>query len=245
MGRLTLGAILGGISVWEGLAAPSGGVGAGIPELTARLPGVPWALRHDWIILFLSLALVIDLLPRLVPWLAVGVLAEVVLGLLRTGGVTDVLVRDVGLLALALAVAWEGGPARLVERFALGIVLASFGIWELTAPSEWVGYLPAGLSAQLPAVLLVLGHGWVLFVLAGALILDAFPGVASWLALAVLVEVGVGLVLTSGVTPILVRDLGLVALALMGALEGAGRPAPEGSSPEGHPPGIAPALHSP
>ncbi|MHB8730752.1 MAG: hypothetical protein ACYDAB_03060 [bacterium] len=66
---------------------------------------------------------------------------------------------------------------------------------------------------------LILVHGWVLFVLAAAALVDFAGAVTSWIVVAVMAEVVVGLLATSGFTDILVRDIGLLALALVWALE--------------------------
>lgn len=108
---------------------------------------------------------------------------------------------------------------RLIGRIATGVVLGCFGFWELTGPGQWTGFVPAVLRAVGPAVLLVLAHGWLLFMLGIAALIDFASPVVSWIAVAVMTEVVLGLVLTSGLTSILVRDLGLLALALIWALE--------------------------
>jgi hypothetical protein len=74
----------------------------------------------------------------------------------------------------------------------------------------------AGTGVQVPLVLL---HGWLLFVLGAAVLVDFAPAVTPWIGVAVLVEVAGGLLLASGVTEIFVRDVGLLALALVWALD--------------------------
>jgi hypothetical protein len=107
----------------------------------------------------------------------------------------------------------------VVARVATGIVLACFGFWELTDPTQWTGYVPHVAAAAVSPVRLVLVHGWVLFVLAAAALVDFAGAVTSWIAVAVMAEVVVGLLATSGFVDILVRDVGLLALALVWALE--------------------------
>ncbi|HVB09660.1 MAG TPA: hypothetical protein VNM16_04765 [Bacillota bacterium] len=110
------------------------------------------------------------------------------------------------------------GRDRLVGRLGLGVVFGGFGIWELTAPSEWAGYVPPFIGAHIPAVPLVLAHGWVLLLLGAALVIDFMPEVAVWVAVAMMGEIVTGLLVTSGFSDILLRDLGLLALALALAL---------------------------
>jgi hypothetical protein len=116
----------------------------------------------------------------------------------------------------------DASVARFVARVATGFVLGSFGVWELTAPSEWAGYVPPLPALPVPLAPVVLAHGWILFMLAVASWINFLPRVTAWLSVAVLVSVCAGLAWTSGVTSILVRDIGLVALALIWAGEETG-----------------------
>jgi hypothetical protein len=109
--------------------------------------------------------------------------------------------------------------AGLIARMATGLVLGCFGFWELTDPAQWTGFVPAPVAAAGPPVSLVLAHGWVLFVLAAAALIDLAGGIVSWITVAVMAEIVLGLLMTSGLTDTLVRDVGLLALALVWALE--------------------------
>jgi len=110
------------------------------------------------------------------------------------------------------------GP-RVVARLGTALVLGLFGYWELTGPSQWTGYVPQAIALYASPVALVLLHGWVLFVLSVAALIDLMPSTVSWIAVAVMTEVVAGLLLTSGATSILVRDAGVLALALVWALD--------------------------
>lgn len=101
----------------------------------------------------------------------------------------------------------------------MGLVLGLFGFWELTDPAQWTGFVPPPVAAAVPPVSLVLAHGWVLFVLAAAALVDFAGGAVSWVAVAVMAEIVTGLLVTSGLTDTLVRDIGLLALSLVWALE--------------------------
>ncbi len=113
---------------------------------------------------------------------------------------------------------------------ATGLVLGCFGVWELTAPGQWTDYVPQIPGAHLQAIPLVVAHGWVLFMLAVAAWINFRPAVTAWLAVAVLAEVVAALVWGSGITSTLIRDVGLLALALVWAIEETGR-APEPPRP--------------
>jgi hypothetical protein len=105
----------------------------------------------------------------------------------------------------------------------MGLVLGCFGYWELTRPGQWTGFVPRALAAIGPPVVLVLVHGWVLFVLGVAALIDVGAPLVPWIAVALMTEIVLGLALTSRLTSILVRDIGLLALALVWALD-AGAP---------------------
>jgi uncharacterized membrane protein YphA (DoxX/SURF4 family) len=106
----------------------------------------------------------------------------------------------------------------LVGRLALGGVLLYFGVGELWNPGQWTGYIPQPLHF-LPAVPLLLTHGYLLFAVGGLLLLGAWTRPMSWLSVALLASIVAGLVITGGGTSLYVRDLGLTGLALMLALE--------------------------
>lgn len=89
-------------------------------------------------------------------------------------------------------------------------------------PGQWTGYVPHALASFASSVPLVLLHGWVLFVLAVAALVDLLPSIVSWITVAMMTEVVAGLALTSGATSILVRDIGVLALALVWALDNRG-----------------------
>ncbi|HEV2360027.1 MAG TPA: hypothetical protein VGZ23_20765, partial [bacterium] len=105
---------------------------------------------------------------------------------------------------------------------ATGLVLGCFGVWELTGPGQWTGYVPDVTAAAVSPVSLILSDGWILFVLAAAALVDFAAPVTSWVAVAVMAEIVLGLAVTSGLTDVLVRDVGLPALALVWALDAGG-----------------------
>ncbi len=106
----------------------------------------------------------------------------------------------------------EWGPA--AARLLLGLVLAWFGYHELVQPALWTGYVPVLASTSTMAVILVLAHGWVLLVLAVALIAGIAPRAAAMVAAILLLEVIVSLIVTGGLSDLVVRDVGVFGLAL-------------------------------
>ncbi|MFB6361336.1 MAG: DoxX family membrane protein [Halobacteriales archaeon] len=126
--------------------------------------------------------------------------------------------------------------AGLVLRVGLGVVILLAGLHKLVAPSSWHAYLAPPITATWPTSLLPLDPTFVAFglseVLFGGLLLADWhtPTVAVFTALSLL-GVVVNLLLAVAVgepfVDVLVRDLGLVALAIGVALEAAapaGRP---------------------
>jgi hypothetical protein len=106
----------------------------------------------------------------------------------------------------------------LLARVALAGVLLYFGVGELWNPAQWTGYIPAPLHF-LPAIPLLLAHGYVLFAVGGMLLLGAWTRPMTWLSVAMLASIVLGLMVNGGGTSLYVRDLGLTALAVTLALE--------------------------
>ena len=112
-------------------------------------------------------------------------------------------------LAGALAADW----APTVARILLGLVLLWFGYHELILPGEWTGYVPVISESSSLAVILVLAHGWVLLVLATALLAGIAPRAAAAIASVLLLEIVISLA-ASGLSDTALRDLGVLGLAL-------------------------------
>jgi len=72
--------------------------------------------------------------------------------------------------------------APVAGRVLLGLVLAWFGYHELTQPGLWTGYVPFVNEASNLAIVAVLVHGWILFVLAVALVAGVAPRVSAAIA---------------------------------------------------------------
>ena len=108
-----------------------------------------------------------------------------------------------------MAVDW----APTVARILLGLVLLWFGYHELILPGEWTGYVPVISESSSLAVILVLAHGWVLLVLATALLAGIAPRAAAAIASVLLLEIVISLA-ASGLSDTALRDLGVLGLAL-------------------------------
>lgn len=106
----------------------------------------------------------------------------------------------------------DWGPT--AGRLLLGLVLAWFGYHELVQPTLWTGYVPAVSAGSTAAVILVLAHGWLLFVLAVALIAGIWIRGAAGLTALLLAEIVIWLTVKAGLSDLTLRDVGVLGLAL-------------------------------
>lgn len=109
-----------------------------------------------------------------------------------------------------LAAGW--GPT--AGRILLGLVLAWFGYHELIQPALWTGYVPGVHAASATAIALVLAHGWVLLLLAVALVAGIAPRAAAGLAALLLAQIVIWLWASAGLSDLTLRDVGVLGLAL-------------------------------
>jgi len=107
----------------------------------------------------------------------------------------------------------EWGPT--VARLLLGLVLAWFGYHELVQPALWTGYVPVLSAASTAATLTVLAHGWLLLVLAAALIAGVAIRAAAGVAALLLLEIVISLTVTGGLSDLTMRDVGVLGLAVV------------------------------
>jgi uncharacterized membrane protein YphA (DoxX/SURF4 family) len=104
--------------------------------------------------------------------------------------------------------------APVAGRVLLGLVLVWFGYHELTSPDQWTGYVPIINEASQLAIVAVLVHGWVLFVLAIALIAGIAPRISAAIASVLLLEIVISLSVT-GLSDTSMRDVGVLGLAVV------------------------------
>jgi uncharacterized membrane protein YphA (DoxX/SURF4 family) len=109
-----------------------------------------------------------------------------------------------------LAAAWAPTAGRML----LGLVLAWFGYHELVQPGLWTGYVPVVASGSALAAVAVLVHGWLLLVLAVALIAGIATRAAAAAAAVLLAEVVISLIATGGLSDLTMRDVGVLGLAV-------------------------------
>ena len=116
----------------------------------------------------------------------------------------------IGARAAELTATWGPTAARVL----LGLVLAWFGYHELVQPALWTGYVPIINAQSALATVLVLAHGWVLLVLAVALIAGILPRVAAAVAGLLLLEIVISLAVSGGLSDLTLRDVGVLGLAI-------------------------------
>ena len=108
-----------------------------------------------------------------------------------------------------LAAAW----APTVGRVLLGLVLAWFGCHELVQPSVWTGYVPV-VSGSTLLVLLVLAHGWLLLMLAVAMVAGIAVRAVAAVAVVLLLQIVASLTMSHGLSDLVLRDVGVLGLAV-------------------------------
>jgi uncharacterized membrane protein YphA (DoxX/SURF4 family) len=112
---------------------------------------------------------------------------------------------------LAGTVTAEWAPT--AGRILLGLVMLWFGYHELLLPGEWTQYVPVISESSSLAIILVLAHGWVLLVLAAALLAGIAPRVAAAVASLLMLEIVISLAAT-GLSDTALRDVGVLGLAV-------------------------------
>ncbi len=108
-------------------------------------------------------------------------------------------------------IATEWAPT--AGRILLGVVFLWFGYHELLEPAQWTQYVPVIPESSAAAIILVLAHGWVLFVLAAALLAGITPRFAAAIASLLLLEIVISLWAT-GLSDTALRDVGVLGLAI-------------------------------
>ena len=125
------------------------------------------------------------------------------------GGVPQAKMRGTADRAGEVVARW----APTVARVLLGLVLAWFGYHELVVPGEWTGYVPVISSASTLAVIAVLVHGWVMLVLAVALVAGIAPRLCAAITSLLMLEIACALV-AGGLSDTSLRDVGVLGLAI-------------------------------
>jgi hypothetical protein len=103
-GRVLLGLVLAWFGYHE-LIQPALWTGYVPGVHAASAVGIALVLAHGWVLLLDAVALVAGIAPRAAAGLAALVLAQIVIWLWVSAGLSDLTLRDVGVLGLALCIA--------------------------------------------------------------------------------------------------------------------------------------------
>jgi uncharacterized membrane protein YphA (DoxX/SURF4 family) len=109
---------------------------------------------------------------------------------------------------------FAGQWAPTATRVMLSLVLAWFGYHELMQPQLWTGYVPGVSATSSVAIVLVLAHGWLLLVLAVAIIAGIALRPAAAVAALLITQIVITLAVTGGLTDLTLRDVGVLGLAI-------------------------------
>ena len=109
----------------------------------------------------------------------------------------------------------------LLLRFCLGFILIWFGIQQVLNPGQWAGFIPEIISSYSPVgdIGLIFVHGVLLTVAAIGISAGLFPKTASLLAAILMLEIIVVLSVKGDNAGLIVRDIGLLVMALVLALD--------------------------
>jgi uncharacterized membrane protein YphA (DoxX/SURF4 family) len=129
----------------------------------------------------------------------------------RPGAAAPEAARDLTLAGRAAAITADWAPT--AGRILLGVVFAWFGYHELLQPGQWTQYVPVISESSSLAIIGVLAHGWVLLVLAAALVAGIAPRASAALASLLMLEIVISLAVT-GLSDTALRDVGVLGLAV-------------------------------
>jgi uncharacterized membrane protein YphA (DoxX/SURF4 family) len=114
-GRVLLALVLAWFGYHE-LVQPSLWTGY-VPVLSATSSlAVLLVLAHGWVLLVLAVALAAGIAPRVAALLAAALLLEIVIALTVQGGLSDLTLRDVGVLGLAVCLTGIGDQRLALRR---------------------------------------------------------------------------------------------------------------------------------
>ncbi|MHB1874118.1 MAG: hypothetical protein ACYCPF_04590 [Streptosporangiaceae bacterium] len=114
IGRVALGLVLAWFGYHE-LVAPQLWTGY-VPLISSTSTfAIVLVLVHGWLLLLLAIATVAGVLLRLSAAISAVLLAEIIVSLTVSGGLTDISLRDVGVFGLAVMLT-TGAPQRLALR---------------------------------------------------------------------------------------------------------------------------------
>ncbi len=104
--------------------------------------------------------------------------------------------------------------SKLIIRIGIFFIFASFGVWEIIQSSYWVGFVPPVFHTVLPLPFLVQMHGAVLLFVGSGILLGKFLKFFAAAAAVLLLEIILSLFIESGVSDVLIRDIGIFVFTI-------------------------------
>ena len=101
----------------------------------------------------------------------------------------------------------------ILTRLAVAQVLIIFGIWEIVQPVYWNSFVPTFVSSFMNINLFVQLHGIFILILGIAILIGAYLRISTALAALTTLAVIVFLLVSSGFSDIIVRDIVIVLAA--------------------------------
>ena len=101
----------------------------------------------------------------------------------------------------------------ILTRLAVAQVLIIFGIWEIVQPVYWNSFVPTFVSSFMNINLFVQLHGIFILILGVAILIGAYLRISATLAALTTLAVIVFLLISSGFSDIIVRDVVIVLAA--------------------------------
>ena len=101
-----------------------------------------------------------------------------------------------------------------ILSYSLGFVALWFGLNEMFFPKEWLTFTPSFIGSDALAVNLVIIHGAILTICALLLFSNIYRKLAAIILALLFIEIIIDLVSQTGVSDIVVRDIGLCGMAI-------------------------------
>ncbi len=101
----------------------------------------------------------------------------------------------------------------ILTRLAVAQILIIFGIWEIIQPAYWNSFVPTFVSGFININLFVQLHGIFIIILGIAILIGAYLRISAALAALTILAVIVFLLISSGFSDIIVRDIVIVLAA--------------------------------
>ena len=109
--------------------------------------------------------------------------------------------------------------SKYILGLALGFVVVWFGVNEILTPADWTVFAPTFLGTGNLVIYAVMAHGIILSICGILLAINLYRKFAGIILSLMFLEIVTGLIISSGLSDIAVRDIGLLGVAIAIALE--------------------------